>query len=110
MTRHKYDLIALDLDGTLFGPDGKVSRGNIEAVRAARDAGIEVVICTGRALIESTRAIRAIDADQPAKGRALGRWCAMRLRDGRCTAGRWIEVWSVGCAAISPCRVVRRSS
>lgn len=71
MPPHRYDLIALDLDGTLFGPDGKVSPGNIAAVKAARDAGIEVVICTGRAMIESTRAIRAIDADRPAAGRTI---------------------------------------
>lgn len=67
----KFDLIALDLDGTLFGPDGKVSRANVEAVRAAREAGVEVVICTGRAMIESRTAIRAIDADRPARGRAI---------------------------------------
>ena len=67
----KYDLIALDLDGTLFGPDGKVSPENAAAVARAREAGIEVVICTGRAMVESTTAIRAIRADAPAHGRVI---------------------------------------
>lgn len=69
--RLKYDLLAIDLDGTLFGPDGKVSPANVRAVDAARRAGIEVVICTGRAMVESTVAIRAIRAYEPAEGRTI---------------------------------------
>lgn len=71
MPQHRYDLLALDLDGTLFGPDGRVSAVNAAAVDRARAAGIEVVICTGRAMIESTTAIRAIRADVPAAGRTV---------------------------------------
>ncbi|MDX2115188.1 MAG: HAD hydrolase family protein [Planctomycetota bacterium] len=71
MSPIRYDLLALDLDGTLFGPDGKVSAENARAVDRARRAGIEVVICTGRALVESTTAIEAIRADQPAAGRSV---------------------------------------
>lgn len=71
MPAHRYDLIALDLDGTLFGPDGRVSQANRDAVQRARDAGIEVVICTGRALVESGEAIRAIEAFKPARGREV---------------------------------------
>jgi hydroxymethylpyrimidine pyrophosphatase-like HAD family hydrolase len=41
-------LIATDLDGTLFGPDATVSPRTIAALRAAHDAGIEVVAVTGR--------------------------------------------------------------
>lgn len=70
-TRPNYDLIAVDLDGTLFGPDGRVSPANIRAVQAARDAGIEVVICTGRAMVESRTAIDAIAAHRPARGRSI---------------------------------------
>lgn len=70
-TRGNYDLLAIDLDGTLFGPDGKVSPANVAAVRAARDAGIEVVICTGRAMVESKTAIAAIEAHIPARGREV---------------------------------------
>ena len=46
------DLIALDLDGTLLRPDGTVSPRSIEAVHAARNAGIDVIVCTGRGYVE----------------------------------------------------------
>lgn len=41
-------LIATDLDGTLLGPDGRLSARTIAAVRAAHEAGITVVAATGR--------------------------------------------------------------
>lgn len=41
-------LLALDLDGTLMQPGGTISERNVEAVGAARDAGVEIVVCTGR--------------------------------------------------------------
>jgi len=41
-------LLALDIDGTLLGPDGEVSAGAREAVERARCAGLRVVLCTGR--------------------------------------------------------------
>lgn len=71
MPRHRYDLLALDLDGTLYGPDGRVSPANAAAVRAAREAGIEVVICTGRGIAESKTAIAATDSHIPARGRQI---------------------------------------
>ena len=40
--------LAIDLDGTLFGPDGHVSDRNRAAVRAAVDAGLHVVLATAR--------------------------------------------------------------
>jgi len=50
---HRYDLLALDLDGTLFHPLGRVSDVNRAAVERARAAGIQVVVATGRSHIES---------------------------------------------------------
>jgi len=41
-------LIALDLDGTLLDPAFKVSAANAEAVRRAREQGVEVVLSTAR--------------------------------------------------------------
>ncbi|MEZ6241553.1 MAG: HAD family hydrolase [Phycisphaerales bacterium] len=55
-----YDLIAIDLDGTLLGPDARVSERNVQAVHAARDAGLDVIVCTGRGYIESRRILNAI--------------------------------------------------
>lgn len=62
MPPRKYDILAVDLDGTLLGPSGKVSERNARAVREARRQGMDVVICTGRGLIESRHAIEAIEA------------------------------------------------
>lgn len=41
-------LIAIDLDGTLLRSDGSVSKRSIDALRAAENAGIVVVVATGR--------------------------------------------------------------
>lgn len=71
MSAPNYDILALDLDGTLLGPDGQVSDANAEAVERARRAGIEVVLCTGRGYRESGDAIRSIRADRVATGRSV---------------------------------------
>lgn len=41
-------LIATDIDGTLLGPHEAVTQRTIEALRAAHEAGVEVVAATGR--------------------------------------------------------------
>lgn len=43
-------IIALDLDGTLLMDDKTISQANKEAIKAAKEAGITVVLCTGRPL------------------------------------------------------------
>ena len=43
-------LIAIDLDGTLLHEDKTLSKGNIEALHRAHEAGYDIVICTGRPL------------------------------------------------------------
>lgn len=48
----RYDILAIDLDGTLLGPDGTVSPGNRAAVQRARQAGLSIFPCTGRGLVE----------------------------------------------------------
>ncbi|MBX3356883.1 MAG: HAD family phosphatase [Phycisphaeraceae bacterium] len=60
-----YRLLALDLDGTLLDPSGNVSRANVEAVRAARHAGITVLVCTGRGLVECRHVLDRIEQDDP---------------------------------------------
>ncbi len=44
----KYKLIALDLDDTLLTPSKEISAENLQAVRRAADAGIHVVLASGR--------------------------------------------------------------
>lgn len=41
-------LAAMDLDGTLLGPDGKIGAANAQAVQQLRDAGMQVVLASGR--------------------------------------------------------------
>ncbi len=43
-------LIAIDIDGTLLNEKSALNPATIQAVQAARDAGIKVVLCTGRPL------------------------------------------------------------
>jgi hydroxymethylpyrimidine pyrophosphatase-like HAD family hydrolase len=53
-------LIAIDMDGTLLGTDGKVSARNLTAVKAATEAGIEVVVATGRRHSYAMRVLRPL--------------------------------------------------
>ena len=41
-------LIAVDMDGTLFNPETKISEENAQALRDAIQRGIKVAICSGR--------------------------------------------------------------
>ncbi len=59
------DVLAIDLDGTLLGSGKGVSRANIEAIDRARQAGVRVLICTGRGLVEAKSALLAIDQVEP---------------------------------------------
>ena len=43
-----YDLVALDLDGTLLGPNGQISHANHEAVTEVQKRGLAVVLATAR--------------------------------------------------------------
>lgn len=47
-----YQLIALDMDGTVLGPDTLISAKTAEAINQALDAGIYVVFCSGRCTAE----------------------------------------------------------
>lgn len=65
MGRHRYDIIAVDVDGTLIDHSGRIHEGNLRAIRAAREAGIVVTICTGRALVEIREIIQHIGQTDP---------------------------------------------
>ncbi|HAL74262.1 MAG TPA: Cof-type HAD-IIB family hydrolase [Clostridiales bacterium] len=59
-----YKLIAIDIDGTLLGSNGRISAENIQALDAARDRGVHVVLATGRPPAGIAR-VRAMMADPP---------------------------------------------
>lgn len=48
----KYQLLAVDMDGTLLNSAKTISKRNIAAINKALDAGKHVVICTGRGMGE----------------------------------------------------------
>ena len=60
-----YRMIAIDLDGTLFNREGRVSHANAAAVRRAVDAGVTVVPCTGRAWCECAAVRDAFPPEEP---------------------------------------------
>jgi 5-amino-6-(5-phospho-D-ribitylamino)uracil phosphatase len=62
---HAFSLLALDLDGTVFDRTGHVPADNVAAIRRAREAGLRVVICTGRGLVECIDGLRAIEQRDP---------------------------------------------
>lgn len=53
-------MIAVDMDGTLLGADGKVSARNLAALKAAESAGMEVVVATGRRHCYAMRQLRGL--------------------------------------------------
>jgi hydroxymethylpyrimidine pyrophosphatase-like HAD family hydrolase len=54
-------MIAIDVDGTLLGAEGKVSTRNKAALKAANEAGIEVVIATGRRHSYAMKVLRSLE-------------------------------------------------
>ena len=58
-------LAAIDLDGTLFDPDQKITPVNKQAIRKAIDSGIKVAIVTGRGRIGAERALDQLGMDLP---------------------------------------------
>jgi hydroxymethylpyrimidine pyrophosphatase-like HAD family hydrolase len=53
-------LIAIDLDGTLLGDDGRVSPRNLAALHAAHSRGIQIAIATGRRHSFAMRVLRPL--------------------------------------------------
>jgi hydroxymethylpyrimidine pyrophosphatase-like HAD family hydrolase len=53
-------LIAIDVDGTLLGDDGRVSPRNLAALRAMEERGIQLVVATGRRHSYAMRVLRPL--------------------------------------------------
>lgn len=58
-----YDLVAIDLDGTLLDGQGRVPARNREALHRAHAAGFKVVLCTGRAYPETRPIVERLGLD-----------------------------------------------
>ncbi|HLS60094.1 MAG TPA: Cof-type HAD-IIB family hydrolase [Virgibacillus sp.] len=56
-------LIALDMDGTLLGPDHQVSKKNRDTILAAQASGIQVMVATGRGYQEAFDPVKSVGLD-----------------------------------------------
>ena len=60
-----YRMCAIDLDDTLLGPDHQLSARNARAIREVMDAGIIVLIASGRMFAATLPTARQLDLDTP---------------------------------------------
>jgi len=92
------ELLAIDLDGTLLDPRGRISESNLRAIHRAHEAGVIVVPCTGRSWIESRRILKLWPRHDPPHAGVFVTGAAVTDID----TGRSLDV-----AVIEP-RLVRR--
>jgi Cof subfamily protein (haloacid dehalogenase superfamily) len=59
---HDYNLIAIDLDGTLLNDNNEVSKENLNAIAKLKDCGVYLAPCTGRSLAEILGTIKNNDS------------------------------------------------
>jgi len=64
-TKFPYQLAAVDLDGTLLGPDKTISEQNAAAVRRLNENGAQVIIASGRRHQNSIRFQRQLQLTGP---------------------------------------------
>ena len=65
MTSGIYQALLLDLDGTLLDRQGKIHPRNKQAVLAARDAGVKVVLVTGRSKLATVPIVQELELGTP---------------------------------------------
>jgi len=61
----QYRMVALDLDGTLLGPDHQVSSASVKYLRYLHDKGFIISIATGRSALAISAVIRSLDLQYP---------------------------------------------
>ncbi|MBV9492031.1 MAG: HAD family phosphatase [Verrucomicrobia bacterium] len=60
-----YRLAAIDLDGTLLGPNKEIGPENLAAVRRLQDAGVQIIVASGRRHQNSIRFQRQLGLHGP---------------------------------------------
>lgn len=95
-------LIALDLDGTLLDPQGRITEASKAAIAKARAAGVRVVLNTGRPAPETLWFAQEAGLDEV--NACLGGAALVERTGGRTTdrldipspppAGCWSCVWA----------------
>ena len=64
-SKFPFKLAAVDLDGTLLGPDKAISEQNASAVRELSENGVQVIIASGRRHQNSIRFQRQLQLNGP---------------------------------------------
>lgn len=67
---NQYKILALDLDGTLLDAQSRITPENARAVRMAQQAGVQIVLCTGRNVREVRRFSEQLEAAPDWRGSA----------------------------------------
>jgi 5-amino-6-(5-phospho-D-ribitylamino)uracil phosphatase len=98
--KRAFDLIALDVDGTLLSPAGAVTDRTRRAVQLALNAGYKLCLATGRSWWESRRVIEAAGLDGP--GVFVGGAIVNDMRSGRSLQRTALD----SCVARQLCRVL----
>jgi len=62
-SQRRYDLLVVDLDGTLVDARGKISKADRQAITQARDNGIKVALSTGRVIDACRKFITELNLD-----------------------------------------------
>jgi hypothetical protein len=63
MKHERWDVLVVDLDGTLLCGNGNVSEANRKSYETVKDSGIEIVIATGRCFSECEHILKLIEHD-----------------------------------------------
>ena len=78
---NQYKILALDLDGTLLDAQSRIAPENARAVRMAQQAGVQIVLCTGR----NVREVRRFSGKPHRTGSSpqTARQCSIRMTGNR---------------------------
>lgn len=96
----RYDVIALDLDGTALSPQNQVTPAVREAVGWARRRGVHVVISTGRICSEAAEFARLLGADDEM---VTSGGAALSLASQEKCFKRTSMQWESACRAAAAC-------
>jgi Cof subfamily protein (haloacid dehalogenase superfamily) len=87
MVEGKFNIIklaAIDLDGTLLGPDRKISAANAKAIRRLQNAGVRVVLASGRHYHNMRRYAEELEGVQWLASCQGGELCDVRREEILC--------------------------
>lgn len=79
MPTPRFDILAIDVDGTLLDSRGVMSRANADAVRSATRAGVMVVLASARPPLTTLPIVQALGLERPTPRVSGGSWPAVTI-------------------------------